>query len=84
MNRFSGATANDEMCNLYLMYYSSVEEDGHDVCGTEERKDITDQLPLDSDKLLPERNERFLGSYSSGHGKRERNMKAVRSDQILN
>ena len=72
------------MCNLYLMYYSSFEEDGNDVCGTEERKDITDQLPLDSDKLLPEKNERFLDFYSSGHGKTERNMKAVRSDQILN
>ena len=66
------------------MYYSSFEEDGNDVCGTEERKDITEQLPLDSDRLFPEKNKRFLGLYSSEHGKRQRNMKAVRSDQILN
>ena len=72
------------MCNLYLMYYSSFEEDGQDICGTEERKDITDQLPLDSDKRLPEKNERFLGLYSSGYGKGKRNMQAVRPYQILN
>ena len=71
------------MCNLYLMYYSSFEEDGNDVCGTEERKDITDQLPLDSDKLLPDKTKRFSG-LNIIKDTLDKRMNEVRSDQIFN
>ena len=76
--KFLGATANDEMCNLYLMYYSTIEEDINNVCAREERKDITNQLPFDSDKLLPEKRKRFNALDRKG-----RNMKAVRNNQLL-
>ena len=71
------------MCNLYLMYYSQIEDDGGNVCSREERSDITNQLPLDSDKLLPDKTKRFSG-LNIIKDTLDKRMNAVRSDQILN
>ena len=43
------------MCGLYLMYYSPIDDDSNSKCSGEHRKDITKQLPSDSDKLFPEK-----------------------------
>ena len=50
---FIGASTSDEMCNLYFMYYSKVDDGGFEACADIEDKDIPHNLPFDSDKLLP-------------------------------
>ena len=78
-----GATSKDEMCNLYLMFYSQIEDDGGNVCSREERSDITNKLPLDSDKLLPDKKKRFLG-LNIRKDASDKRMNVVRPDQFLN
>ena len=41
------------MCNLYFMYYSKVDDGGFEACADIEDKEIPNNLPFDSDKLLP-------------------------------
>ena len=66
------------------MYYSTIEEDdGNNMCSGEHRKDITNQLPLDSDKLLSEKKEVFPALNTKKYG-RGRKMNLVHSDQFLN
>ncbi|KAG7168660.1 Peptidyl-glycine alpha-amidating monooxygenase-like [Homarus americanus] len=51
---FIGSTSGDEMCNLYLMYYTDREQ-GSEMggCGYETFPHITHNLPVDSDVPLP-------------------------------
>lgn len=44
----AGATAQDEMCNLYLMYYTQNEEDNFHLCGDEQIRHISTLIPEDS------------------------------------
>ncbi|RXG51912.1 Peptidyl-glycine alpha-amidating monooxygenase A [Armadillidium vulgare] len=51
---FMGSTSNDEMCNLYLMYYTDREKGSESgSCWFEAFKTITDILPPSSDEPLP-------------------------------
>ena len=65
------------------MYYSQIEDDGGNVCSREERSDITNQLPLDSDKLLPDKKKRFPG-LNIIKETMDKRMKVVRPNQFLN
>ncbi len=49
-----GSTANDEMCNLYIMYYTNAKV-GHPfgLCVDTQFKDLTKYLPVGSDEPLP-------------------------------
>ena len=49
----SGHTAGDEMCNLYLMFYTVTPQDDFVVCVDEENTGLTSQLPPGSDVPLP-------------------------------
>ncbi|ODN03814.1 Peptidyl-glycine alpha-amidating monooxygenase B [Orchesella cincta] len=62
-----GMTAGDEMCNLYLMYYTkSRDPEEHNLnCGDEENAEITAHIPPDSDVPLP-RN-KTLEEHAMGH-----------------
>lgn len=62
-----GMTAGDEMCNLYLMYYTaSRDPEEHNLnCEDEENSEITKHLPVDSDVPLP-RN-KTLEEHAMGH-----------------
>ena len=48
-----GATAGDEMCNLYLMYYTEYGPAGYQSCMNEQTPVITASLPEDSDEPPP-------------------------------
>ncbi len=63
-----GSTAGDEMCNLYLMFYTeSRNPDDHFIqCMDEQFPEITAALPADSDVPLP-RN-KILEEHAMGHG----------------
>ena len=67
--KYLGATANDEMCNLYLMYYSAVNDGGFETCEDEEYRDLSKKLPFDSDKLFPENDNPFANARA--HRRRE-------------
>ena len=51
------------MCILYLMYYTPVDNDDFKTCYGEEDKDIKQNLPKDSDKLLPSEEEGHSTSF---------------------
>lgn len=66
-----GMTAGDEMCNLYLMYYTaSRDPEDHNLdCGDEEYPEISEHLPMDSDVPLPRNKtleEHAMGHHSGG------------------
>ncbi len=46
-------TAGDEMCNLYIMYYSPSSEDDFRVCVDEEIPGVSKNIPASSDDRLP-------------------------------
>ena len=48
-----GHTGGDEMCNLYLMFYTLTPEDDFVVCVDEQNSALTSQLPPGSDVPLP-------------------------------
>jgi len=48
-----GATGGDEMCNLYLMFYTLSNNDDFIVCADEQNAALTSQLPYGSDIPLP-------------------------------
>lgn len=48
-----GATGGDEMCNLYLMFYTLSAKDDFIVCADEQNPALTSQLPDGSDVPLP-------------------------------
>ena len=48
----SGSTGADEMCNLYLMYYSYSKEDTFKVCFDEQVKGLNKNLPEGNDVFL--------------------------------
>ena len=47
-----GPTAGDEMCNLYLMYYTPSVNDDFKTCGQPANQKIIRMLPENSDRLL--------------------------------
>ena len=49
----TGATAGDEMCNLYIMYYTENSVARQIDCFDETMTSISEGLPEDSDKALP-------------------------------
>ena len=49
----AGMTAGDEMCNLYIMYYSDREDDDFRICVDEEISGIGGGIPANSDDRLP-------------------------------
>lgn len=71
---YIGSTANDEMCNFYMMYYTEAPEDLlTDSCVDVEHSGIMKLIPLDSDEPLPPNpllEEHALGTdqISSTHG----------------
>jgi hypothetical protein len=50
-----GQTAGDEMCNMYIMFYTQSRdpEDHYLTCGNERMVEISSRLPSDSDVPLP-------------------------------
>ena len=48
-----GHTGGDEMCNLYLMFYTVTPQDDFVVCVDEQNPGLTSQLPPGSDVPLP-------------------------------
>ena len=48
-----GATGGDEMCNLYLMFYTLSTNDDFIVCADEQNAALTSQLPYGNDIPLP-------------------------------
>jgi len=64
---FVGATAGDEMCNLYLMYYTNG-DDSSDMryCGDQEL-DMSKEFPVDSDWPLPKLSVEDPFSPQKGH-----------------
>jgi len=52
-----GSTGGDEMCNLYLMFYTLSVKDDFLVCADEQNPALTKQLPSGSDVPLPPRPE---------------------------
>merc|ERR1719245_2452843 len=72
-----GHTGGDEMCNLYLMYYTLSASDDFVVCVDEQNPGLTSQLPEGNDTPLPvnpELEHRAQGqseapeSYDNGQG----------------
>jgi len=64
-----GSTGGDEMCNLYLMFYTLSSEDDFLVCADEQNPALTKQLPSGNDTPLPPRPElenQALGAESNG------------------
>ncbi len=51
----AGSTAGDEMCNLYLMYYTDSDKISSvpKMCVNDRSQSITRGMPEDSDKPLP-------------------------------
>jgi len=49
-----GSTANDEMCNLYIMYYTNARVGkSFGLCVDAQFKDLASRMPLGSDEPLP-------------------------------
>ena len=49
----AGMTAGDEMCNLYIMYYSDRENDDFRICVDEEVSGLSGNIPANSDDRFP-------------------------------
>ena len=60
-----GATAGDEMCNLYLMYYTPHEDDDMRLCINEQIYDLDKSFPDDSDQTFEELSMEQPVSYSN-------------------
>merc|ERR1719322_1039338 len=60
-----GHTGGDEMCNLYLMFYTLSSEDDFVLCVDEQNAALTSQLPEGNDTPLPPNTE--LEHMASGH-----------------
>jgi len=60
-----GHTGGDEMCNLYLMFYTLSSEDDFVLCVDEQNAALTSQLPEGNDTPLPPNPE--LEHMASGH-----------------
>ena len=55
---FSGTNSKSEMCNLYFMYHSIVDDGGFQFCDVEENKDVKRSLSSVSSNVSPESNNR--------------------------
>lgn len=78
---YIGGTSSDEMCNLYLMYYTN-RNTGSETggCGLESFEDITRNLPLDSDVPLPPNP--LLEEHA--HGKNTNHKEEITYNTIVN
>ena len=63
----SGSTHNDEMCNLYLMYYMDVGKATFQECINEESAEVTSHFPSDSDAPMPRNAQLEMKAKGSGH-----------------
>ena len=61
-----GHTGGDEMCNLYLMFYTLSPQDDFVLCVDEQNAALTAQLPAGNDVPLPPNPE--LEHKAAGHG----------------
>ena len=66
-----GHAGGDEMCNLYLMYYTLSAEDDFVLCVDEQNAALTAQLPAGNDTPLPPNPE--LEHVAAGHDETEQN-----------
>lgn len=71
------------MCNLYLMYYSSIDDGGFNSCGEKQNNEIIKKLPFDSDKLLPDMTNN-VNDVDSRAYRRRRNRNIIHAEQVLN
>ena len=62
-----GPHANDEMCNLYFMYYTKIDDGGFKVCELEESGNVTKTLNLDSDTLWSQENNQNRLVHTTDH-----------------
>ncbi|CAL4061158.1 unnamed protein product, partial [Meganyctiphanes norvegica] len=63
---YIGSTGDDEMCNLYLMYYTDVDKGSESGgCGYVQFQDVLANLPADSDVPLPPNP--LLEEHAKGH-----------------
>ena len=77
-----GPRATDEMCNLYLMYYSKLDDGGFELCDIEENRNVTKMLSLILNEDIPEDTDRdqFIDDSLSF---RSRPNKFVRPDLLM-
>eukprot|EP00095_Tigriopus_kingsejongensis_P003105 maker-scaffold428_size174301-snap-gene-0.22 protein:Tk03105 transcript:maker-scaffold428_size174301-snap-gene-0.22-mRNA-1 annotation:"af109920_1alpha-amidating enzyme precursor 2" len=66
-----GATSADEMCNLYIMYYTQDESTDFQLCGNEEVRKISSLIPDNSDTPLDESQPEEPLSYANNEDERE-------------
>jgi len=74
-----GATAGDEMCNLYLMYYTTSRETEFVVCFDEKDTELNKHLPQGNDEPLPSNPELEM----KAHGTTEPNPTTGREGKSL-
>ena len=76
-------TAGDEMCNLYIMYYSDRDDDDFRICADEEISGIGAAIPASSDDRLPPFHEEDNSiSYSNGGDSKAPQVAKKGSDDI--
>ena len=67
-----GHTGGDEMCNLYLMFYTVNAQDDFVLCVDEQNPALTAQLPAGNDTPLPRNPElEHVAAGHAGHGETE-------------
>jgi len=59
------ATHNDEMCNLYVMYYADNGQKPYFSCLSNSFPDLFNDIPADNDVQLPEN--AWLDAVAMGH-----------------
>ena len=70
-----GHTGGDEMCNLYLMFYTLSAQDDFVLCVDEQNAGLTAQLPDGNDTPLPRNPElEHVAAGHSGHGEAEQSL----------
>ncbi|XP_068214984.1 peptidyl-glycine alpha-amidating monooxygenase B-like isoform X3 [Palaemon carinicauda] len=78
---YIGGTSSDEMCNLYLMYYTNRNTGSESGgCGIESFEDITRNLPFDSDIPLPPNP--LLEEHA--HGKNKNHKEEITYNTVVN
>ena len=55
---FSGTDSKSEMCNLYFMYHSMVDDGGFQFCDVEENRNVIKTVSTVSRNVSPESNNR--------------------------
>ena len=78
-------TAGDEMCNLYIMYYSDRDDDDFRICVDEEVSGIGAGIPANSDDRLPpfHENEEEDNSVSYSNGGVSKSPEITKKGSVL-